>query len=845
MFAGEKLLADGCQIDPAPYELASGLSVAWGRDNVLDQPQASTCTFSLYDYGLPPTFNRDLFIGQRVTVRSRYAADAAGYVEALPDRFMDDYALDTSPARWMATDATAVSTRAPYWFPPSTGRARYNGAASPSGEFAPGLYAWKVQNLYPGDTWVRTVDATSPRRPGGKSSRFTLTARDDATSLTPFYVTNIGEFDVQVQPRFRYPDEVPVPVSLSIWVQPSAQWNFGVSTRPTFTYGSQELTADQGLITSLKAGWTQFTVQVPPTAGQLVPIPYFNFRFQAAASGIGANLPAVGFFIKLADAAVIPNDPEAPSVGDFQYFDGSFTDTTDRLYAWSGEAFKSWSSDLPRGGDDPPPLGGPQAPPSVKITTTSAAGRVVLPPADPARPDDWELVPRTSRGSAEWVWSAAVWAAVGQTVTVRLVEFTAAGGSPMDLDGQARTVQGNGQFVAVTGSYAPAADGHWLGLAVEVPTGTAYLDDVSLRAPASSLTGDVVVFDGRVTDLDAEYVPEATDLDGHVVDGHMAVKVTCVDLLADHENRRVGDEPWPQQTIAQRVTRLQQLADTDLPFRVATDVAAIPVTRRDVDAQPVATLLRELATSADAVLIQRTPASGPELAIVSAADRKPMLVLTRLGVVPRTDDVSPRSGTLSACLFDIAANWAASVDDTVTRVDVQWKDQATTPDPTDRTATVEDVMATAALGTRSVSVSTQLASGSDAQNLARSIAARTQTAGTDWRMTGLSLAADDLDPEDTDSLLVVRALLGSATRFGFAVTITDVGGWSLTGPTPGVYVEGGTYVFEDGAWTVSLNVSQYVGQGGLFVYDDAPADWTYDSMTPALTFDGLSGVGPA
>lgn len=842
MFAGEKLLADGCQIDASPYELASGLSVAWGRDNVLDQPQASTCTFSLYDYGLPPTFNRDLFIGQRVTVRSQFAA-AAGYVEALPDRFMDGYPLDTSPANWMATDATAVSTRAPYWTPPSSGRARYNIAASPSGEFAGPNFAWTI-NQPLGMTWARTVDATSPRRPGGKASRFTLTNRGSgSTTLPPFHIGFVGNYDSSVQPKFRYPDEIPVPMSLSIWVHASAQWNFGGSVRPLFRYHDQEIVADQGPITSLGTGWRQFTVQVPPGI-YTVPVPYFTFRFEPA-SLVSVTMPANGFYLRVADVAIIPNDPEAPTVGDFAYFDGSFTDTTERVYDFSGEAFKSWSSDLPRGGDDPPPLGGPQAPPSVKITTTSAAGRVVLPPASPTRPDDWELAPRTIRASGEWVWSAAVWAAVGQTVTVRLVEFTAAGGSPIDLDGQARTVQGNGQFVAVTGSFMPESDGHWLGLAVEVPTGTAYLDDVSLRAPASSLTGDVVVFDGRVTDLDAEYVPEATDLDGHVVDGHMAVKVTCVDLLADHENRRVGDEPWPQQTIAKRVNRLQQLADTDIPFRVATDVADIPVTRRDVDSQPVATLLRELATSADAVLIQRTPASGPELAIVSAADRKPMLVLTRLGVVPRTDDVSPRSGTLSACLFDIAANWAASVDDTVTRVDVQWKDQATTPDPTDRTATVEDVMATAALGTRSVSVSSQLASGSDAQNLARSIAARTQTAGTDWRMTGLSLAADDLDPEDTDSLLVVRALLGSATRFGFAVTITDVGGWSLTGPTPGVYVEGGSYVFEDGAWTVALNVSQYVGQGGLFVYDDAPEDWTYDSMTPALTFDGLSGVGPA
>lgn len=88
------------------------------------------------------------------------------------------------------------------------------------------------------------------------------------------------------------------------------------------------------------------------------------------------------------------------------------------------------------------------------------------------------------------------------------------------------------------------------------------------------------------------------------------VSVTASDELATAARFRVGDEPWPLETVRQRLTRIAELGDGLLPgFRVydeladgaEVDAGNVRIAPRDVDAQPLLTLFSETLATIGAV----------------------------------------------------------------------------------------------------------------------------------------------------------------------------------------------------------------------------------------------------
>lgn len=484
-------------------------------------------------------------------------------------------------------------------------------------------------------------------------------------------------------------------------------------------------------------------------------------------------------------------------------------------------------------------------------------------------PAAWDAIPSTSAGQT-WTYGASVFAPPGAVVLVRPVLYSgpwASAGTLVTSD--ALQVLGNGAYQAVTGTFEPNTDGAWVGLQVtSYPTGLAwddvdpsitwdtwtpadwqwddaaavFVDDVQVLAPATGTETTVLVFSGRIVALEAAWDdgPDAP-----------VVKVECADFTADLDNADVGDVPWTVESMSARFQRILTASGMAVTADIDPSVAGILMSYRDVDSQPATGLLAELAESVDAVMWSATHiVTGPYLQVEDPTNRTSQYLLELVdGVV----SIVPNPGQagalqLSACdlLRDDVA-WEQDTQDVVTRAAVTWQEQGVDddglPTTTERTETLIDAELEAVYGVRRVSLSTQLQAQADALDVAAKLLARTSV--SDWRASGLVIDDDELDDPDAEDTERVLTLLDGTSRNGLALSLTDLPAWSPTGSVVPVYLEGGEYTFEDGAWVLDLTVSNATAQGASAAWDDLDPAWTWDQFDPAITWDDLRGVGVA
>jgi hypothetical protein len=119
--------------------------------------------------------------------------------------------------------------------------------------------------------------------------------------------------------------------------------------------------------------------------------------------------------------------------------------------------------------------------------------------------------------------------------------------------------------------------------------------DVGYKSLIVVTDGEAVRFSGRVTD-----VPRITwEVHPDDPDRWMClVRVQCVGPLAGWGRQRVGDVPWPAETVHDRAQRIAGLTGQTL----VVQGGAPTVVARDVDAQPAINLLEELATDCSGFL---------------------------------------------------------------------------------------------------------------------------------------------------------------------------------------------------------------------------------------------------
>lgn len=487
----------------------------------------------------------------------------------------------------------------------------------------------------------------------------------------------------------------------------------------------------------------------------------------------------------------------------------------------------------------------------------------IAPAAFSDAPGAWDLIPSAAPGQT-WQISVAVQALPGSTISVQAVAYPSPKGDVVQLLGNPVAAAATGAWQTVQFPLTPNVQA-WIGVRVRVfPTGprwadmppaqswaatsglwldynAAYVDDVQVLAPAGSVERTVLVFSGRITDLEAGYDENADQ---------PILSVTAIDFTGDLDNIRVGDEPWTVESMGNRFERIVTLSEMDIDALIDPTVSDVLVSYQDVDSQAATGLLQDLAQSVDAVMWSAAHATtGPYIRVEDTATRQPLYVLTmgEDGLVVIGPNMVPDALELSACdVLRDPIRWLQNVADVATRAAVTWLEQGVDddgkPTTTERTVTLVDDELEADYGRRAMSVQTLLQAEADALEVAQRLLVRSTL--TDWRLTGLTIDDDEsLDTPAEQAALLLLRLLDGTSRIGMPVRISDLPAWSPIGPTVPVYLEGGTYSHVDGAWTLELTVSRASASTGGAAWNELPAEWAWDEFDPDLSWDDLIGVG--
>jgi hypothetical protein len=360
------------------------------------------------------------------------------------------------------------------------------------------------------------------------------------------------------------------------------------------------------------------------------------------------------------------------------------------------------------------------------------------------------------------------------------------------------------------------------------------IDDMHVLAPPSA-SSRVLVFSGRITDLVARPAVEG-----------VAVDVTATDLYADLANDYLNPGPWAAETIAARVARIVGLAATPVAVDVSTWPGGRLVSWVDVDNAPVAGLLAELATSADAVLWPVFGAArGFYLWMEDTALRQQLgtFILDAgsgkiiISTPPRPADAV----SMSAC--DVGRDgvqWTQDVTDIASIVDVSWQAQTTDgggqPSPTEMHVVQTDPAAFDEFGTRRLASATILANAADAVTVAGRLFNRTTDLG--WRVTGIVWDTDLPAAFGDADRATALAILDGTRRIGLPLILEDLPAWTPGDAAPATYVEGGTYTYEGGRWALNLTLSPAgkTASGNAIKWRDVNAAYRWSDMSPSVTW---------
>lgn len=344
----------------------------------------------------------------------------------------------------------------------------------------------------------------------------------------------------------------------------------------------------------------------------------------------------------------------------------------------------------------------------------------------------------------------------------------------------------------------------------------------------------VIVFDGRVTDLDATYSGP---------DGGATVAVVAADLAQDLGHRFIGDDPWVQETVQTRVSRILTLAAGGQTAQLDPRPAAVLVGRMDADRQGAMPLLQDLATTSGSVLWSAVTAAGSFLQFEDPQLRPAGAVLVQYASGLWGPSAGPGGIQVAASLvLRDPLHWFLDTTDLLTRATVRWQDQTTTPDPTERVVTIVDTDLETTHGARGLSVGTLLVSSQAASQLATAAMAAHNTAGA-WRSTGLTWdLADSLTGNQAEIDLAAQ-LLDNNTRAGLLLSLVDLPDWTPVGAAVTLFVEGGSYEYTDGRWVLALDTVPSTGTGRSVTYAQMPATVTDLDMDPGVSYAELLGVG--
>jgi hypothetical protein len=311
-------------------------------------------------------------------------------------------------------------------------------------------------------------------------------------------------------------------------------------------------------------------------------------------------------------------------------------------------------------------------------------------------------------------------------------------------------------------------------------------------------------------------------------------KLTSVGALAAWGRQRIGDTPWPQESVAERGQRIAALVGLPLIVEGGLDLQVIA---RDVDSKSGIEVLTELAAGTGGWLYD----DGAGIVHLQSLDARDVRTTTVLwsqepegATWAQLDDVTwaeeDQPGPYAPIVLDCTqVDWEPKWTQTleyVNVVDVTWgpKDaQDNQP-----AVTVKDQASIDDLGAAPVTIKSQLADPGDATELAGLILRR--SARPRWHLDAVTLDIADLDSHTLERL----ALALPGTR----CTVTG-----LPQPAPGGLqafpgvIEGWTESIYDDARRLTLWLSHVEESLAVPTWDAEPAGQTWAQLDPTLTWE--------
>lgn len=493
--------------------------------------------------------------------------------------------------------------------------------------------------------------------------------------------------------------------------------------------------------------------------------------------------------------------------------------------------------------------------------TTLAAGRyappawanrvlAVIPPAAPSTTiGAWDTIPTASEGQT---WNMSITLAVSETpsyVEIRPAYYQSPSAYPYLGDAIAHATDAATITLAAPFTPPPRLSGYWVGLAVIAqPVGKSWntvespwnrenaswnalnslsIANASITAPAKADSIDVNVFTGTITDT-------SISLDASLK--RPVMTITASDILADLSHRRIGSNPWPTHTLAQRVAAVIKELGTNVRTEIDPAPAARTLAWKDVDSQPAASILSSAATSTSSLLwasSHRT--TGPYLRFEDPARRLSLGRLSFDGSKVRITASTPSATISASCIPRTGVTVDRDNADSATVARLTWKepgvDDKGARTLTDRTITVKDEDAITRIGYRDISISTELINRRDAED-ALSAFYRSHLPGS---YTLPSLAVDTSIRSERLDRQTLAAMLDATRRMGLAIRITDLPRWMAVPSTLTAYLDGGTYTYSKKRWSIQMALTRPEAIGTGLAWNQTPPGLAWN-QTPPLTW---------
>jgi len=829
--------ADGSAGDDvlAPTAL-SGLKVAWGRETTVDQPEPSTCEFEVMDLPGGPGYLTKLRTGRRIEVNATGMTYPDPDPPMMPDPGFENTPIGSMPPSFTGNaDAAVVGVEAATvtnWAVGANMSVAYNSSSPAFWANTITAGVRRLDYLGPNPSTFNNALAVFLTAPQGPGAADPLAA--------PCHPGDVITARLKVRSDRR-----------RTW---SSSWGFFDSSGVQIGTNTVVTGVPAGPLDEVESWvtWTPPAVTAPAGAA-FVRVQITSSVGQPNTEDRPTNVWFPGEWVEFTEPQIAIGEP-LPEV----FFNGDTPDTAEWSFQWTGV---------------------PQASPST--ATSNPFRHVLMLPVDASRPasvafapadfselpNAWDEIPATSPGQ-EWIVGATVQAPAGATITIGPVYFSRPTGVHV-FGAQQLRVTASGDWQQLQLTVTPQVFGHWVGVQITVDSLRAWLDlpgswldtpgswldyeitlidDLLVLAPAEGTPRTVSVFTGRITDLSASWDDGFSRPEGGF--GGTRIHVTAQDFTADLANINIGDEPWQVEALESRFDRIVELSGFDVEAQIDDSIAGTLISYQDVDNQPVAGLLQDLAQSVDAVLwaaVHQT--TGPYLRVEDPSNRAALFTLAvdEAGLVQIiASEVGRDAQTIAACdVLRDPVQWQQSVSDISSRVAVTWLEQGVNDEgrieTTERTYTLIDTALEEAYGYRRIGVSTMLQAEADARHVADRILARTSLIG--WRSNGFTIDdSDSLEQIDQTTIAMLLHLLDGTTRIGLPLRLTDMPEWTPAGSLVPVYLEGGDYTFDDGAWTLALTASQATAQGGSVPWADLNPTWSWLDFDPGISWLDLTGV---